>query len=350
MRNNWRRTSVSLAGVLALVASACAPAPSPAAGPGAAATPTAKATATPTPIAFKPSGPVEFVVHTGPGAGMDVMAREWIEMLRKEKLIDQPWTVNNQAGGSGARAMAYLVNQRAKTDVISGMTTVWLTTPMVSREVPNTYKNFTPIARMMQELIVAAVPADSPYRTFNDFVAAAKASPDTLVQAGGSLTSPDAMAKAVIEKATGAKWKFISIPSGGERRAALLGGTAQIMLSDPADFASLVRANRVRIIATISTARSALYPDVPTLDQQGIKVTVPVQVRGVMGPPNMPREAVAYYEDVLRKLTQTETWKAWAAKTDIVTAFQPGAEFGRFLDAEVTALQALLKELDLLPK
>ena len=337
--NSLRGLALTLAALI--VSAACGGstgAPAPAA-------PTATATAAPTVAAFKPAGPVEFVVHTAAGGGMDRAGRAWIDILQKEKLIEETWTVNNQSGGSGAKAMAYLFNQKGKTNVIAGMTTTWLATPLESSEVQNSYKDFTPVARMVTEKLVAAVRADSPYKDLNDFIAAAKAQPGKLNQTGGSVTAIEALCKAVIEKETGAKWNYLSFPGGGERIAALLGGTAQIMFSDPAEFSEQVRAGRLKVIATIGQERSSLYKDAKTLTEHGIRGDVPTQSRGVLAPPGTAPEVVAYYAGVLKRLTDTTAFKAWVAEGDLQTAYLAGADFGKFLEAESTKLAALIKEV-----
>lgn len=341
MGERIRPIAIVCAGLLVLGACGGQTAPAATASPAPAAA-TAAATPTPAP-AFKPAS-VEFVVHTGPGGGMDRAARTWVDLLQKEKLVEGSWTVSNQSGGSGAKAMAYLFNQKGKGEVIAGMTTTWLATPLTSTEVKNSYKDFTPIARMVLEKLVAAVRADAPYKDLNDFIAAAKAQPGKLNQAGGSVTSVDALSKLVIEKATGAKWNYLSFPSGGERIAALLGGSAQIMFGDPDEFSEQARAGKVRIVATIGGERSVLYKDVKTIGELGIKADVPQQVRGILGPPGMPKDAVAFYESLFKTLTETPGWKEWAAKGDLQTAYLAGADFGKFLDAENEKLRALIAE------
>ena len=338
--SSLRALALTLAALL--VSAACGGAPGAPAAPAAT---VATATAAPTVAAFKPAGPVEFVVHTAAGGGMDRAGRAWIDILQKDKLIEETWTVNNQSGGSGAKAMAYLFNQKGKTNVIAGMTTTWLATPLESSEVQNSYKDFTPVARMVTEKLVAAVRADSPYKDLNDFIAAAKAQPGKLNQTGGSVTAIEALCKAVIEKETGAKWNYLSFPGGGERIAALLGGTAQIMFGDPAEFSEQVRGGRLRVIATIGQERSVLYKDARTLAEHGLRADVPTQTRGVLAPPGTAPGVVAYYAGVLKRLTETAGWKTWVEQGDLQTAYIAGADFGKFLDAENTKLAALIKEV-----
>ena len=81
---------------------------------------------------FKPTRPVEIVVHTGPGGGSDVLARAWSPMLEKEKLLPVRMQVLNKPGGGGAVAAAYLAEKKGETHAIGIFTGVWLTNPLTS--------------------------------------------------------------------------------------------------------------------------------------------------------------------------------------------------------------------------
>jgi putative tricarboxylic transport membrane protein len=331
-----------------------APAAKPAASPAAAAPAPAAPAASPAaaPAAKPASGPVpgvpakvEFMVHTDPGGGGDLLARETIEMLKAEKLIEGTWTVNNQAGGGGAKALAYLANQKGRNDVIFVSTNVMLATPLTSKEVKNSYTEYTPIAHLAQDGNIIAVQAESPYKTMKDFVDAAKAKPNQLNQSGGSLTSTDNLAREVIMKATGAQWNFLSFPGGGERIAALLGGNADLMITQPPEVAEQVKAGKLRVIGTLGDKRLAALPDVPTLAEQGFNVEIPTSHRGIMGPGGMPAAEVAAFEALFKRLTETESWKQYITRNSSVALFMPAAEFKAYLDKENTRLDSLLGEL-----
>jgi len=68
---------------------------------------------------FKPSRPIELVVHTGPGGGNDVLARSIAAMVEKEKLLPVRMQVVNKTGGGGLTAMAYLVEKKGETHTIA---------------------------------------------------------------------------------------------------------------------------------------------------------------------------------------------------------------------------------------
>ena len=76
---------------------------------------------------FKPTRPVEVVVHTGPGGGNDVLARAIANMVEKEKLLPVRMQVLNKPGGGGATAMAYMVEKKGETHTIALFANTWFT-------------------------------------------------------------------------------------------------------------------------------------------------------------------------------------------------------------------------------
>ena len=295
------------------------------------------------------AGATEFMVHTGPGGGSDVFAREVMALLEQEELIDSgSWTVRNENGGSGAAGMAYLARLGGETDTIGLSTPTWLTTPLTTPEAATTVDQLTPIARLINEPMVMAVKAGSPYENIQDFVAAAEEEPGGLVQAGGSVTSVDAIAGEIIMAETGTDWAYLSYEGGGERITALLNGDADMMFGSPSDFTEQVRAGDLEVIATIGDEAPALFPDAATLADSGIDVEVPQQVRGLMGPPDMPADAVAYYQDLFEELTQTDAWAEYVEENGLTTVFAGGEEFGESLQEQNELLRERLDELGLL--
>jgi len=293
---------------------------------------------------FKPTRPVEAVVHTGPGGGSDVLARAVALMMEKEKLLPVRMQVVNKTGGGGAVAAAYLAEKKGDQNTIGFFTGVWLTGPLTSKEANVTLKDLTPIARLVLEPAVIAVKADAPYKSLPDFIAAAKKSPGQLKQSGGSVTSRDNVVRQLLQKTTGAQWAFISFPGGGERIAALLGGHVNMMVIEPAEAGEHIRAGNMRVLAQVSEKRLAAFPNVPTLKEAGFDVPAVPQVRGVVAPPNIPAENVAYWEDVLRKLTRTASWKKYLDDNQFEDGFQSSQELAKFYDQYTALMRGILKE------
>jgi putative tricarboxylic transport membrane protein len=293
---------------------------------------------------FTPTKPVEAVVHTGPGGGSDVLARAIALMMEKEKLLPVRLQVVNKTGGGNAVAAAYMAEKKGDTHTIGFFTGVWLTNPLTSGEAKVTLRDLTPVARLVLEPAVIAVKADAPYKSLADFVNAAKQKPGELKQSGGTVMSRDNVVRQQLQKVSGARWQFISFPGGGERIAALLGGHVNMMVIEPAEAGEHIRAGNMRVLAQVTEKRLPAFPNVPTLKEAGFDVTPMPQVRGVVAPPGIPRENVAYWEGVFRKLTQTESWKKFLADNQFEDGFQSAADLTKFYDEFSGQMRDILKE------
>jgi putative tricarboxylic transport membrane protein len=291
-----------------------------------------------------PKKPVELVVHTGPGAGSDVLARTIAVMADKENLLPVRIVVVNKTGGNGAVAANYLVEKKGDPHVVGLMTSSWLIGPMTTTEAKVTYADLTPIAQLVLEPAVVVVRADAPFRSMKDFIDAAKAKPGELKQSGGSLTARDSIMRQVLQNATGARWAFISFPGGGERLSALLGGHVNMMIVEPQEASELLRAGKLRVLAQVSKKRLSIFPDVPTLKEAGYDVALVPQMRGAIAPPGIDPEVVAYWQDFLARLVRTPSWRKYLVDGQLEDGFKVGAEFTRTLDETTRQLHGLLQD------
>ncbi|MCC7485236.1 MAG: tripartite tricarboxylate transporter substrate binding protein [Burkholderiales bacterium] len=293
---------------------------------------------------FKPVKPVEFVTHTGPGGGGDVFARAIATAMEREKLAPVRMTVVNKTGGGGATAMAYLVEKKGDAHTIAVYTGLWISNPLMRKEASVTMRDLTPIVGMVREPAMLVVKSDSPYKGLKDFIDAAKASPGQLKQSAGSIGARDWVVRQLLMKATGANWAYISFPGGGERIAALLGGHVNIMLIEPQEAGEHIRAGNLRVIAQVSDTRLAAFPDVPTIKEAGFDIPTVPQVRGIVAPPGMPAEAVAYYEDLFARFVKTASWRKYLQDNLFEDGFTRSAELAKFFDRHTETMRGILKD------
>lgn len=246
-----------------------------------------------------------------------------------------------QEAPRGNRAWAQKKND---DHTIAFFTGVWVTNPLTSKEAKVTVKDLTPITRLVLEPAVVAVKADSPYKTMKDFVEAAKKNPGQLKQSGGSVTGRDNLVRLVIEKATGAKWVFVSFPGGGERIANLLGGHVQMMVMEPQEAGEHIRAGNLRVIAALTEKRLPFFPDVPTLKEQGIDVPVIPQARGVVAPPGVSRDVVKYWEGVFSRFAKTASWQKYLRDNQFEDGYLTGPALVKFFDDLGVQMRDIPKE------
>jgi len=293
---------------------------------------------------FKPTKPIEVIVHTGPGGGADVLGREIATLIDKEKLAPVRLQIVNKTGGGGLTAMAYVVEKKGDDHTIALFTGNWLTNPLIRKEAKVTIKDMTPIARLVLEPAVVAVKADAPFKTLKDFIEAAKKEPGKLKQSGGSLTSRDNVVRQLLMKDTGANWAFISFPGGGERIAALLGGHVNMMIIEPQEAGEHIRAGNLRVLAQVSDHRLPGFENVPTLKEAGYDVPNVPQVRGVVAPPGISKDAQAYYENLFARMVQTAGWKKYLKDNQFQDGFQKSGELAKFFDEYSERMRGILKE------
>ena len=293
---------------------------------------------------FEPTKPIEAVVHTGPGGGSDIFARAIAELMQKEKTISQRMQVVNKSGGGSAVAMSYLAEKKGDTHTIGFFTGVWVTNPLTTAAAKVMISDLTPIVRLVLEPAVFAVKADSPYKTMKDFIETAKKNPNQLKQSGGSVTGRDNLVRLVIEKATGAKWVFVSFPSGGERIANLLGGHVDAMVIEPQEAGEHIKAGNMRVIAALTDKRLPSFPNVPTLKEQGIDVPVIPQARGILAPPGVPKEVILYWEGVFERFVKSAGWRQYLEQNQFEDGYLKGPALNKFFDELAVKMREVLKE------
>ena len=293
---------------------------------------------------FKPTRPIEFVTHTGPGGGGDVLARAIASAMEKEKLMPVRMQVVNKTGGGGHTAMSYLVEKKGDAHTIAVFTGLWFTNPIMRAEANITLKDLTPLVRLVLEPAMLAVKNDASYKTLKDFIDAAKQNPGQLKQSGGSLGSRDWIVRQLLMKNTGTSWAFISFPGGGDRMAALLGGHVNIMLIEPQEAGEHIRAGNMRVLAAISEQRMAAFPNAPTLKEAGFDVPNVPQPRGIIAPPGIPADAVAYWEELFAKFVKTPSWRKILEDSLFEDGFQRSAELNKFIDQYSETTRGILRE------
>jgi putative tricarboxylic transport membrane protein len=294
------------------------------------------------------SDSVEVVTHNAVGGGSDVFTRQLVKVMYDNKIIDSNWPVRNVPAGDGIGAMSFLIDRAGNAGLLAQVTPTWVATPMTIAESPVNVDKLTPISVVATEPQVVVTKAGGEFKSMAEFVNAAKAAPDSFVQAGGSSTANDALTRSVLQDTVDAKWKFLSFEDTGSRITALLRDDADIMLGSASDVAEQVRAGQLSVIAVIGEKRLEIFPDVSTTTEQGIDTSnVPVQFRAIMGAPDMPEEAVKQYEDDLSKMVETEAWKKLATEDGLVTQNLQGKEFTDYLDKQTEIVGTLLGDLGL---
>jgi putative tricarboxylic transport membrane protein len=259
-----------------------------------------------------PAEPVTLTAPAEPGSGWDTTARALAETMQKEDVTDTPIPVQNRTGATGCVWHQAMVNDYTGDPYQIAVTSTPIMSNYLRGDCDLTYKDVTMIATIFVETYILVVPADSPYQSAEELLAAVKKNPQSVpVAASGDDQLPFAL---LVAAAGGdpASVNFIEYEGGGEQITAMLNGDVDAALAGVSEFRGQLESGDVRGLAVLKDERlTGSLSNVPTAPELGYDVTL-ANWRGVYGPPKMPEAAVSYWEDKLRETLQTPTWKEFA--------------------------------------
>lgn len=300
--------------------------------------------------AWQPTKPVEFVVATAPGSGVDTTARTLQNILQTEKLVSVPIVVVNKGGGGANAAMQYLGQHDRDGHKLLVQTSTGLLT-YAGGTLQVNYFEFTPIASLISEPIITLVRAESPIRTGTDFLSRLKADP-----AGASVALATArgnafhVAAALVAKSIAVdprKLLVVTYNSSGQAVNAALGGHVDTVWATAGNVRGLVEAGKLRVIGVAAEKRlGAAFANAPTWREQGASSVVDLW-RGVLGPRQLGADEKAYWDDVFARLVKTKAWRESLEKNLWVDAYSSSASTVAQHRKEYELMRAILKEIDI---
>ncbi len=299
--------------------------------------------------AWKPEKATEMVVINAPGGGSDRIARIMSTVMREKKIIDVPLNVVNKPGGGGNVAYTYLSQRPADGHYLSVGGKSILTGHIAGRGL--NYTEFTTVAHLFGEYISVVVKPDSPIKSGRELIERLKKDPSSLsFGIATSLGNPNHQGIAAAMKAAGIdirKTRNVIFQSGGEATTALLGGHVDAVPITAAFAASMARSGQVRVIAVTSSQRlSGVLSGVPTWREQGFDAVVS-NWRNVIGPKGMTDAQVTFWEEALRRMSETDEWKKELEANFWSSEFMRGAESRKAMERDYALLRTFLIELGL---
>lgn len=320
---------------------------------GAAAAACAMLAATPAAWGWQPGKPVEIVVPTTPGGGIDRTARLLQKILETGHLVHVPITVVNKPGAGGAVSLVYL-NQHAGDAHYIAIDSPNLIANDINGHSTVKYTDVTPIANLFSEYTVVAVRADSPIKNGRDFIDRLRKDPGSLaVSTPTTLGSINHMSFALVAKAGGIdvrKLRAVVLGSGGDAVTALLGGHIDAHVGTPSSVVRMVRAGKVRVIGIAAPHRiGGPYADTPTWTEQGFPVIMDTW-RGVIGPKGLTADQVAFWDGVLSKAVQSAEWKQALERNVWAAHYLDAAQTRKLFDEDDVTFRKILAELGMIKK
>jgi len=293
-----------------------------------------------------PDHPIRYVLHVSPGGATDVMARKLGVEL--QKVLGQPFVIENRPGGRGAAQMVELSRSVPDGYTIGAVTSSHLSAFNTSLKQYNV-GSLTWIAKLVYEPYIFVVRKDSPIRDMQGLINAVKEQSGKAVIAGFTRGSGSHIAWEMLMHAakipdTSVNW--VPYDSVRDGVIAVLGGHGLATVAYVGLVKDQVAAGNLRVIGIMADKRVEQFPDVKTLKEQGIDVpTGWTQWRGVVGPKNMPDDVKNKLAAAIEKAMNDDEMKKFVHNDSLVAAVEGPVEFTKFVKEQDTITVDWLKRL-----
>ena len=280
-----------------------------------------------------PSKPLKIIVPFPPGQGADITARVIAERLTL--VLGQPVAVENKpgAGGTLGADLAAKAPPDGYTLGMAGPATMAIG-PALYPKLAYAPKDFDPVARMNTVPFVFCVNASSPIQSVRDLVAQAKARPGELTYGSSGNGSTSHLVQALFAEMAGIKVTHIPYKGSAPNITDLLGGRITFTAETTAAVMPHLQAGKLRGIGASSITRIPFLPDVPTLDEQGIKGYNAIAWAGLVAPAGTPVPILDRLNVEIVKIVATPDVQQRFGALAMVPTSDTREQFAAFLRAE----------------
>jgi len=294
-----------------------------------------------------PSRPVTLVAVFGPGSASDTICRIIADKLGP--LLGQPIIVEARPGADGALAASYVHHQPADGyTLLMGTNSPLSADPFIHRDLNyDPIKDFVPITRVGSFTLMLVVDSKLPIHSVKELVDYAKVHPGKLSFASGNTAG-------IVGGYTLAKWGEISMlhvpyKTTGPALADIIAGRVSMMFADFTSVMPHVEAGTVRPLAILRIHRSSLYPNLPTMDEAGIKGFNLDAWAGVVAPAGTPPAVVTKLNGALRNIIDSSDVQAKFKNVGFEGFSSTPEQLGAFMKGQLGVWERMVKDADIKP-
>ena len=292
-----------------------------------------------------PSKPVTLIVPWPAGGSTDIYFRKLGEITARH--LGQPLVIENRPGGSGMNGPATMA-KTAKPDgyTISQLAITAFRVPHMQKVDWDPITDFTYIIGLAGYTFGIVVKADSPFRTFQDLLAYARANPGRLSYATPGTGTSLHLAMEEIAAKAGVQFLHVPFKGYGDGAIALMGGHVMVQV-DSTGWAKQVDAGAQRLLATLGDKRTRW--NAPTVKELGVD-TVSNSPFGLVGPKGMPRDVVKVLHDAFKKSLDDPEYLKMLAQLDQPAWYMSSEDYARWAVDMLKAERATIERVGLLLK
>lgn len=288
-----------------------------------------------------PSRSVEIIIPYDPGGPTDRVTRFVDDQLPEAMKANVVHI--NRPGGGGIAGAVYAKQQKPDGYTLLAHASGFHITPLVDPNCPYKLEDFKPLARFSQGPLILAVKKDSPWKSLEDFLAAAKAAPGKVtVGVPGPGTLQD-FAVRLIESSAKVELNSISLKGDGPNVTAVLGGHIQASMAGVSALAPHLKSGDLRGLGITSPERYDVLSDIPTFKEKGLNDVTLLAWVGMFAPAGIPDPVFKSLEAAFEKAATNPTAMETVKKAGSIPGYLNAADFDKFINSEVAKLKTVIK-------
>ena len=293
-----------------------------------------------------PSKPVSMLVPFPPGGVADTVGRPVAEAMGRA--LKQSMIVENKGGAGGGIGMAQVAKARpdgySLLMALSSIVVLPEADKVLKRAPMFTLDQLKPVARFTADPTALVVRADSPWKTYKEFMAAVKAKPGAITFGSSGNYGTMHVPMEQLKVATNSFMLHVPYTGAGPAVLALLAGQVDALATGPSSVMQHVRAGKLRVLAHWGEGRLAALPEVPSFKELGVPISYS-QWAGLFVPAGTPEAVVARLRQAAKAASEDARAKQALAAAGTSFQYQDAPEFERFVQADARSMAALVQRI-----
>ncbi|AHG62515.1 tripartite tricarboxylate transporter substrate binding protein [Advenella mimigardefordensis] len=293
-------------------------------------------------VAGYPQRSISLSVPYGSGGSTDGIARQFARLLEAE--LGQPVVILNQPGATGTLQMGNLA--RAKPDGYTigfySYSTATFTSQLL--KVPYKREDFELLGGVAEFSYGIVARPDSPINNINDMIAKAKSDAGVFYGVTGA---PNNFPFLQLQKVTGGRFDQITYKSSAESINAVIGGFVDVALQGPSEYVELVKAGKLKVVASASNYRLPWFPDTPTIKEQGFDFGI-TGIIGIAAPKGIPEDVKNRLQAAIHKVVSSNEYGKFLVNRFGIKSYPASAaEFSTYIDDGYSIMKNMITTYDI---
>ena len=293
-----------------------------------------------------PSKPIKILVGYSAGGAVDAIARS--VGLRMSATLGQPVIVENKPGAGTNIAVKSLTSSAPDGYTLLLAANALAVNPSLFDPAPyDLARDFTPVATVGRVPVVFAVREGSPIGTLPEMVAAAKARPGSVTVATPGNGATPHLAMELFQHTAGLRLRHVPYKGGAQAITDVLGGHVDVVAVNALEVLPLVKGGKLKVLAVMSSERSAVLPGVPTVAESGYPGFEASVWYGFVAPAGLPAPVLARLHEAVQKALESREVREQLAAAGGVPLPGPSAQFDKLLKSDAARYGKLIREANI---